>query len=208
MLIDKCSVERPASRPPLAKPIPGTSRLESKFDLHMWEVLKHALSGQNPLASGGLLLMFVGGLGVYLHAVPAACWDWFVRQTTMTITVKDDDDAFVWVKEWFLDQPFLLRVRRLDLDTALRGEKISLIPAPGRHWFWYQGRPFQVFFYRSQESKGWSPRRIPTRRPLATTSGDRPCRRLPARARPPERTRSMHRRMDRSRSGQRLTTND
>ena len=126
----------------------------------MWEVLKHALSGQNPLASGGLLLMFVGGLGVYLHAVPAACWDWLVRQTTMTITVKDDDDAFVWVKEWFLDQPFLHRVRRLDLDTTLRGEKISLIPAPGRHWFWHRGRPFQVFFYRSQESKGWSPRRI------------------------------------------------
>ena len=29
----------------------------------------------------------------------------------MMITVKDDDAAFVWVKEWFLEQKFLKRIR-------------------------------------------------------------------------------------------------
>ncbi len=104
--------------------------------------------------------MIFGGLGVYMRAVPEAIWDWFVGQTTMKITVKDDDAAFVWVKEWFLEQSFLKRVRRVDLDTTLRGERITLIPAPGHHWFWYGGRPFQVWFYRSEETRERSARRI------------------------------------------------
>src|SRR5213080_5614667 len=110
----------------------------------MIEFLKSVLSGHNPLASGGLLLMIIGGLGVYMRAVPQSLWEWFVRQTTMTITVKDDDAAFVWVKEWFLEQDFLKRIRRLYLDTTLRNERIAMIPAPGKHWFWYGRRPFVV----------------------------------------------------------------
>jgi chaperone BCS1 len=77
----------------------------------------------------------------------------------MMITVKDDDAAFVWVKEWFLEQAFLKRIRRVDLDTTLRGEALALIPAPGRHWFWHAGRPFTVQFYRSQETRGRSLKR-------------------------------------------------
>ncbi len=117
------------------------------------------LSGHNQFASGGLLLMVIGGVGVYLRAVPVWTWEWFVSQTTMMITVKDDDAAFGWVKEWFLEQRFLKRIRRLDLDTTLRGRSLAMIPAPGRHWFWYSGRPFAVDFYRSEETKGASPRR-------------------------------------------------
>src|SRR5207248_2128069 len=75
------------------------------------------------------------------------------------ITVKDDDAAFVWMKEWFSEQSFLKRIRRVDLDTTVRGQNIALIPAPGRHWFWHAGRPFAVDFYRSEDSKGWSPKR-------------------------------------------------
>jgi chaperone BCS1 len=78
----------------------------------------------------------------------------------MMITVKDDDDSFVWVKEWFLDQKFLKRIRRVDLDTTLRGAEMALIPAPGRHFFWHDGRPFWVWFYRSDDAKGRSQRRI------------------------------------------------
>ncbi len=125
----------------------------------MFEFLKNMLSGHNQFASGGLLLMIIGGLGVYMRAVPQRLWEWFVCQTTMTITVKDDDVAFVWVKEWFLEQDFLKRIRRVDLDTTLRGETLALIPAPGRHWFWHAGRPFRVEFYRSQDSKERWPKR-------------------------------------------------
>jgi chaperone BCS1 len=126
----------------------------------MFEFLRHALSGQNQFASGGLLLMIVGGIGVFLRALPERLWSSLVRQTTMMITVKDDDAAFVWVKEWFLEQKFLRRIRQVDLDTTLRGGRMALIPAPGSHLFWYAGRPFRVLFYRSEDTKGRSQRRM------------------------------------------------
>ncbi|HEU5403030.1 MAG TPA: AAA family ATPase [Terriglobales bacterium] len=127
----------------------------------MLELLKQIFGGQNQFAAGGMLLMFVGGVAVYLREIPERLWWWVVAQTTMTVTVKDDDCAFVWVKEWFLEQEFVKRIRRVDLDTTLRYEQLSLIPAPGRHWFWYRGRPFIVWFYRSEDKKGagWSQRR-------------------------------------------------
>ncbi len=128
--------------------------------MDMLEFLKHVFSGQNQFASGGLLLMIIGGLSVSLRAIPEKSWEWLVEQTTLMITVKDDDAAFVWVKEWFLEQKFLKRIRRVDLDTAVRNERIALIPAPGRHWFWYSGRPFAVYFYRTENTRERSGRRL------------------------------------------------
>ncbi|HUJ40004.1 MAG TPA: AAA family ATPase [Candidatus Acidoferrales bacterium] len=119
----------------------------------MFELLKKMLAGRNDFASGGLLLMVIGALGVYLRAVPEALWWWLVRQTTMVVTVTDDDAAFVWVKEWFLEQKFLRRIRHVDLDTTLRAERISMIPTPGKHWFWHRGRPFEVWFHRTENSE-------------------------------------------------------
>ena len=126
----------------------------------MFEFLKHILNGQNQFASGGLLLMVLGGVGVFLRSLPSYAWYWIVRQTTLTLTVKDDDQAFRWVKEWFLEQQFLKRVRRLDLDTTLRGAEVALVPAPGRHLFWRAGRPYWIWFYRSEDTKGYAQRRI------------------------------------------------
>lgn len=126
----------------------------------MGQFLKSLLSGRNEFASGGLLLMIIGALSVWLREVPEQVWDWIVRQTTMMITVKDDDAAFVWVKEWFLEQKFLKRIRRLDLDTTVRNERIAMIPAPGKHWFWYGGRPFEVWFSRTESTRERTARRI------------------------------------------------
>jgi len=126
----------------------------------MFEFLKHVLSGQNQFASGGLLLMVIGSVGAFLRGVPEQLWSLLVQQTTMMITVSDDDDSFVWVKEWFLEQKFLKRIRRVDLDTSLRGAEMALIPAPGRHFFWRGRLPFWVWFYRSEDTKGRSQRRI------------------------------------------------
>ena len=126
----------------------------------MIEFLKHVLGGQNQFASGGLLLMAIGAVGAYLRSIPEKLWYWIVGQTTMMITVKDDDAVFVWVKEWFLDQKFLKRVRRIDLDTTLQSERVALIPAPGVHWFWYAGRPFQVWFTRTENTREHSAKRM------------------------------------------------
>lgn len=126
----------------------------------MLEFLKSIVTGQNQFASGGLLLMIIGGLSVYLRAVPEKLWEWFVGQSTMVITVTDDDAAFVWVKEWFLEQKFLKRIRRVDLDTTMRHERIALIPAPGVHWFWYRGRPFQVWFSRTESTRERAAKRV------------------------------------------------
>lgn len=121
--------------------------------------MEKLLNGQNQFASSGLLLMLIGGLGIYLREVPMRLWYWLVDQTTMSLSVKDDDAAFVWIKEWFLEQGFLKRIRRVDLDTGLRGQDSALIPAPGLHWFLRGRRPFWVRFTRSQEGKGYSARR-------------------------------------------------
>jgi chaperone BCS1 len=126
----------------------------------MLELLKSMLIGQNAFASGGLFLMIIGGLSVWLRAVPEKIWYWIVRQTTMMITVNDDDAAFVWVKEWFLEQKFLKRIRHVDLDTTMRNERIAMIPAPGMHWFWYASRPFQVWFSRTEEAHERATRRM------------------------------------------------
>jgi predicted AAA+ superfamily ATPase len=131
--------------------------------MNMEVVLKFArqvLGGQNQFASGGLLLMIVGAIGVYLRSLPLRLWSWLTYQTTMLLTVNDDDTAFDWMKEWFLEQPFLTRVRWLDVNTSLRGDEASLIPAPGRHRFWYNGRPFWVWFTRKEDAVGWTPRRM------------------------------------------------
>src|SRR3984957_12896861 len=128
----------------------------------MLQILKSMLTGRNEFASGGLLLMIIGGISVWLRAIPERVWDWIAGQTTMMITVKDDDAAFTWVKEWFLDQRFLRRISRVDLDTTLRNERIAMIPAPGKHWFWYRGRPFEVWFSRTENTHERSGRRVET----------------------------------------------
>jgi len=97
----------------------------------MIEVFKNLLGSNHEFAASGLLLMIIGGLGVYLRTLPRRLWEWLAYHATMMITVQNDDAAFVWVKEWFLEQDFVKRIRRVDLDTTLRGENIALIPAPG-----------------------------------------------------------------------------
>jgi mitochondrial chaperone BCS1 len=126
----------------------------------IFKFVKGALAGQNQFASGGLLLMIVGAIGVYVRSLPLRLWSWVIHQTTMMLTVTDDDTAFEWIKEWFLEQKFMKRVRWLDLDTSLRGDDAALIPAPGNHRFWYGGRPFWVWFSRKDETQGWTPRRL------------------------------------------------
>ena len=144
----------------LVRAVTNNSGLVPVRKKNMWQILKSVLTGRNEFASGGLLLMIIGGLSVWLRAVPERLWLWVVGQTTMMITVKDDDAAFAWVKEWFLEQRFLKRIRRVDLDTTVRNERIAMIPAPGKHWFLYRGRPFEVRFSRTENTRERTGRRL------------------------------------------------
>ena len=45
--------------------------------------------------------MVLGSAGVMLRELPQTLWILLMRQTTLMITVKDDDAAFQWVKECF-----------------------------------------------------------------------------------------------------------
>lgn len=121
--------------------------------------LVKTLMGSNQFASGGLLLMVVGAIMALLRKLPEKLWLLIVKHATVSITIKDDDSAFMWVKEWFINQPFTQKCRNVDLDTSIT-KGVSVLPAPGRHWFWYKKRPLYVDFSRQQETKGWMPKRI------------------------------------------------
>ena len=101
----------------------------------MSEFLKHVLGGQNQFASGGLLLMLIGSIGVFVRGLPDQLWSWFVQQTTMMITVKDDDDSFVWVKEWVpgAEVPEAYTPRGSRHDAARRGNGVD--PSAGAALF-------------------------------------------------------------------------
>ena len=98
--------------------------------------------------------MMIGSIGVFLRTLPWRLWGWLIAQATLTVTVNDDDEAFTWVKEWFLEQEFLKRIRNVDLDSSLRGAEVALIPAPGMHWFLRGRRPYLVSFHRTEDTKG------------------------------------------------------
>jgi hypothetical protein len=51
--------------------------------MNMLQILKGGLSVRNEFASGRLLLMIIGGVSVWLRAVPESLWHWVVSQTTM-----------------------------------------------------------------------------------------------------------------------------
>ncbi len=107
----------------------------------------------------GFWWMLAGGAGLWLRSLPEQVWNAVLGQTTLLVTVKDEDAAFQWVKEWFHEQSFLRRVRRVDLDTTLRGTELALMPAPGVHLFWRGGRPFWVRYERSSEARDKTRRR-------------------------------------------------
>ena len=113
------------------------------------------LHGQNQFASGGLLLMVIGGIAAYARNIPTRLWDWFERQFTLHLTITDECDAFYWFKWWFKKQEYCGRNRNMDTFTSYNAKPpYVLTPAPGRHWFFYNKRPIFVHFDRTEEKKG------------------------------------------------------
>lgn len=117
-------------------------------------VIQTVLHNQNQFAQGGLVLMVVGAIGASLRKVPESFWKWVVRQTTLSMTIVDESDAFLWFKHWYQHQKHSKKSRRVDVFTPHGRGSAQFTPAQGKHWFFYKGRPLVVIFERSEEKKG------------------------------------------------------
>lgn len=115
-------------------------------------VIKTFLNNPNQFASGGILLMALGAAGAMLRKIPSRIWQWCVHQTTVTLSVTDDQRAFYWLKIWLEGQRIMKRTRHMDVMS--RGsEKYVLLPAPGHHWMLYKGRIVSISYARTEEKK-------------------------------------------------------
>lgn len=128
----------------------------------MFRIFHSLFSDHGSFASGGLLFMLFGSVGVALRSLPEQLWEWLVERVTLTLTVTDADASFAWVKQWLLEQSFSKRLRHVDLDSTFRGTARDLNPAPGRHWFVRNGRLFWVWFSRNESASNTYKRRLET----------------------------------------------
>ena len=117
-------------------------------------LLHTALSG-NQFASGGMLLMALGAVGASLRKVPAIIWAHMVRQGTISVTIVDGIPPFDWCKEWYVEQEHCKRSRRIDMAPTS-----EFVLAPGKHWFFYKGRPLWVEFTRTTDDHNVSGKRL------------------------------------------------
>jgi len=110
------------------------------------------LHNPNQFASGGLFLMVIGSAMALLRSIPNKIWEWIVHQTTVTLSITDDERVYHWLKDWIENQRLTRRVRHMDVMN--RGsEKYAILPAPGHHWMLYKGRIISVKFTRTEEKK-------------------------------------------------------
>lgn len=125
---------------------------------------------ENPVLSGGLTLMSVGGAVALLRRLPAMLWGYLVRRISITVEVPDRDPAFQWLRNWVATQRYARRARNLSLTTVWRSDepdptvdgdpqcgfqsgrvseaRFVLSPAPGTHVMSFRGRP--LFLYRTR----------------------------------------------------------
>lgn len=122
--------------------------------IHLKELLHEAINSflhnPNQFASGGLFLMAIGAVGALLRKIPNQIWTWLVHQTTVTLSITDDQKAYSWLKIWIENQRIMKRTRHMDVMN--RGsEKYAIVPAPGHHWMLYKNRILSAQFHRTEE---------------------------------------------------------
>ncbi|MGA2646668.1 MAG: hypothetical protein ABSF15_18305 [Candidatus Sulfotelmatobacter sp.] len=91
----------------IAQTTPALCRLENEY---VSQVLKRMLAGRNEFASGGLLLMIIGGVSVWLRAVPETSWYWIVGQNIKEFAGGEDGGYFELPKSEvrFLPWPWVM----------------------------------------------------------------------------------------------------
>ena len=106
---------------------------------------------------GGAL---IGSLAYYARSIFTKTYSVlrfvFNRRCTMDLTVRNTDEAFIWLSEWINTTSYAKRMRRLRIVDAPRlrkeeeeepqpqrskkGPKWTFAAGAGRHWFWHMGR--------------------------------------------------------------------
>lgn len=121
---------------------------------------------KNAVVSGAIILAIGGMVVAYLRNIPRMLWGWFLRRFTISVEVINSDVAFAWVQTWLDSQPYTKKSRQLSaraqylVDTDSLGpigssaekQYVTLMPAPGNHFFYYKRRPVWLSFVREHDS--------------------------------------------------------
>jgi hypothetical protein len=111
----------------------------------------------NQFTAGALIMTLFASVIAWVKGIPAKIWALILRQTTVTITIVDNDHAFNMVKGWVRELPFAKKARRVDVAyragaTAENGiDPLRLNMGPGMHLFWYHHRPVWFYFTRAEK---------------------------------------------------------
>jgi mitochondrial chaperone BCS1 len=119
----------------------------------------------NQFASGGLVLMVLGGVLAIFRSVPGRIWGLVRNRVMAKLVVTSDTQAYNWVQHWLSVQPYTMRTRNVQLVTESssdrRGRRFTvggsrynvggsedresdefrLSPGEGVHIFWWKSRP-------------------------------------------------------------------
>jgi len=101
------------------------------FNMALEEVRK-ALS-QNQFASGGLVLMVIGGLVAWLRGIPMQLYRWVYSRLVLTVHIQSRDPAFDWLRVWILSKPESKRMRTLELSAREGDEGGGFTVSSGKH---------------------------------------------------------------------------
>ena len=110
----------------------------------MWnEALEYVRSNQ--FASGGMVVVISGYLLIMFKHIPRLIWDFILRQFTVVMEIRNNDDAFFWVQYWLNEAGYGKKSRRVTITTNMvsaANDEMNLIfsPAPGIHLIMYQKR--------------------------------------------------------------------
>lgn len=132
-----------------------------------WLQLEH-----NPLVSGGLVLMIVGGVLFYLKRFPSALYDFIERFFIVKMEILDEDEAYHWMQVWLAEKlrntlSISVVTRRTsphapdgdEDEECNRKPAVYFVPAVGTYFFWYRGR--FVTLNRDRQEHASSPALLP-----------------------------------------------
>ncbi len=122
--------------------------------------------GQNPVITGGLLLMILGAAWYALRRIRTTIGEFIERFLVVKLEVLDEDEAYHWMQLWLADRlqktlsiSVVTRRTRLhcnDEDEAVDPHRhkpaIYFVPAVGTYFFWYKGRFVTLHRERQENS--------------------------------------------------------